>query len=124
MGLPIKIGEDLALAARTEAAVFERSIASQVEHWAQIGRAVEQILGHDQIAALKRQAGARELSDALRQASSEAGQQLVIEHLRKQGGARYSVDPSRRGGVIRVDSDGSRSRGRFVRRRFVVAPDD
>ena len=57
MGLPIKISEALALAARTEAEVFERSIASQVEHWAQIGRAVEQVLGHDQVAALKRQAG-------------------------------------------------------------------
>lgn len=124
MGLPIKISEGLALAARTEAEVFERSIASQVEHWAQIGRAVEQILGHDQVAALKRQAGARELSDAMRKASSESGQQRALEHLRKLGGPRYTVDPSRRGGIIRIDADGSRSRGRFVRRRFVVTPDD
>lgn len=124
MGLPIKISEALALAARTEAEVFERSIASQVEHWAQIGRAVEQVLGHDQVAALKQQAGMPELADAMRKASTEAGQQRVLTHLRKLGGPRYSIDPARRGGIIRIDTDGSRTRGRFVRRRFVVAPDD
>jgi len=124
MGLPIKISEALALAARSEAEVFDRSIASQVEHWAQIGRAVEQVLGHDQVAALKRQAGMPEFSAAMRQASSEAGQQRALEHLRKLGGPRYSVDPSRRGGIVRINADGSRTRGRFVRRTFVVAPDD
>jgi hypothetical protein len=124
MGLPIKISEGLALAARTEAQAFERSIASQVEHWAQIGRAVEQVLGHDEVAALKRQAGMPELVAAMRKATSESGRQRALEHLRKLGGPRYSVDPTRRGGIIRVAADGSRSRGRFVRRRFVVDPGD
>ena len=123
MGLPIKISETLALAARTEAELSERSIASQVEHWAQIGRAVERVLGHDQVAALKRQAGMAAFSDAMRKASSEAGQQQVLDHLRKLGGPRYSVDPTRRGGVLRIDADGSRTRGRFVRRKFIAAPD-
>ena len=123
MGLPIKISEALALAARSEAKVFERSIASQVEHWAQIGRAVEQVLGHDQVAALKRQAGMPEFAAAMRKASSEAGQQRALAHLQKLGGPRYSLDPTRRGGILRIDADGSRTRGRFVRRTFVVAPD-
>jgi len=123
MGLPIKISEDLALAARTEAATFERSIASQVEHWARIGRAVERILGHDQVAALKRQVGARELADAMRKASSEAGERRALEHVQKLGGPRYTADPSRRGGIVRIEPDGSRTRGRFVRRKFVVTPE-
>jgi hypothetical protein len=123
MGLPIKISEALALAARTEAKVFDRSIASQLEHWALIGRAVEQVLGHDQIAALKRQAGMPEFADAMRKASTEAGQRRALAHLRKLGGPRYSIDPTRRGGIVRIDVDGSRTRGPFVRRRFVVADD-
>jgi len=122
MGLPIKISEDLALAARTEAETFERSIASQVEHWARIGRAVERILGYDQVAALKRQVGTRELADAMRTASSEAGQRRALEHVQQLGGPRYTIDPDRRGGIIRIDEDGSRTRGRFVRRKFVVTP--
>jgi ParD-like antitoxin of type II bacterial toxin-antitoxin system len=119
MGLPIKISDTLALAARTEAETFERSIASQVEHWAQIGRAVEQVLGHDQVAALKKQAGMRELTDAMRTATSDTGPARVLAHLQKLGGPRYTLDPVRRGGIIRLEPDGSRTRGRFVRRRFV-----
>jgi hypothetical protein len=124
MGLPIKISEALALAARVEAKAFERSLASQVEHWAQIGRAVEQVLGHDQVATLKRQAGMPELAAAMRKASTEAGQQRALEHLRKLGGPRYSIDPTKPGGIVRIGADGSRARGRFVRRKFVVAPGD
>lgn len=123
MGSPIKISGELALAARTEAEAFERSIASQVEHWAQIGRAVERVLGHDQIAELKREAGMPEFLDAMRKVSSEAGQRRALDHIRKLGGARYTLDPARRGELIRIDSDGSRTRGRFVRRKFVVIPD-
>lgn len=123
MGLPIKISDTLALAARTEAEVFERSIASQVEHWALIGRAVEQVLGHEQVAALKRQAGMPEFSDAMRRVSSEAGQARALAHLRKLGGPRYSIDPARPGGILRIDADGSCTRGRFVRRRFVASAD-
>lgn len=124
MGLPIKISQDLALAARTEAKVFERSLASQVEHWARIGRAVEQVLGHDQLAALKRQAGMPEFADAMRRVSSEAGQRRALAHLQKLGGPRYGTDPDRPDGVIRIDPDGSRTRGRFVRRVFVATPDE
>ena len=123
MGLPIKISEDLALAARTEAETFERSIASQVEHWARIGRAVERVLGHDQVAALKRQVGTRELADAMQKATSEAGQRRAVEHVQKLGGPRYTIDPERRGGIVRIDADGCRTRGRFVRRKFVVTPE-
>ena len=120
MGQPIKISESLALAARTEAEVFERSIASQIEHWARIGRAVEQVLGHGQLAALKRQAGMPEFEDAMRKATSEAGQRRALDRLRKLGGPRYSVDPTQRRTIVRIDPDGSRTRGRFVRRKFVV----
>lgn len=124
MGQPIKISEALALAARTEAETFERSLASQVEHWAQIGRAVEQVLGHDQVAALKQQVGLPEFVDAMRKASTEAGQRRALAHLRKLGGPRFSVDPERRGGIVRIDADGSRTRGRFVRREFVATRDE
>jgi len=123
MGQPIKISEGLALAARTEAEVFERSIASQVEHWAQIGRAVERVLGHDQLAGLKRHAGMPEFEEAMRKASSEAGQRRALARIRKLGGPRFSVDPTRRGCIVRIDADGTRTRGRFVRRKFVAARD-
>ena len=120
MGQPIKISEELALAAREEATVCERSIASQVEHWARIGRAVEQVLGHGQLVALKRHAGLPEFQQAMREATTETGQRKALRHLQQQGGPRFGVDPERPGLVVRVDADGSRTYGRFVNRRFVA----
>jgi hypothetical protein len=120
VGQPIKISDDLALAAREEAEVCDRSIASQVEHWARIGRAVEQVLGHGQVVALKRRAGLPEFEQAMRQATSEAGQRRALRHLEKLKGPRYGVDPDRPGYVVRIDRDGSRTLGRFVNRRFVA----
>ncbi|MFO1313944.1 MAG: hypothetical protein U1F41_17970 [Burkholderiales bacterium] len=123
MGQPIKISEDLALAAREEADVCERSIASQVEHWARIGRAVELVLGHGQVVALKRRAALPELTDAMREATSEAGQRKALKHVAKLGGPRFGVDPDHPGFLIRIDPDGTRTRGRFVNRQFVAADD-
>lgn len=123
MGLPIKISDDLALAAREEADVCDRSIASQVEHWARIGRAVEQVLGHEQLVALKRQARLPDFAQAMREATSELGQQKALAHLRTLGGPRYGVDPERPGSIIRIDPDGSRVRGRFVNRHFIADAD-
>jgi hypothetical protein len=120
MGQPIKISDELALAAREEAEVCDRSIASQLEHWARIGRAVEQVLGHDELVALKRNAGVPELARAMREVTTAAGRRKVLEHLEKLGGPRYSVDPERPGHVVMVAPDGSRTRGRFVNRRFVA----
>lgn len=121
MGQPIKISDDLALAAREEADVCERSIASQVEHWARIGRAAEQVLGHGQVVALKRRAALPEFSEAMREATCEAGQRKALRHLAKLGAPRFGVDPDRPGFVIRIDPDGSRTHGRFVNRQFVAA---
>jgi hypothetical protein len=121
MGQPIKISDDLALAAREEADVCERSIASQVEHWARIGRAVEQVLGHGQLVALKRRAALPEFTDAMREATSEAGQRKALRHLAKLGGPRFGVDPDHPGFLIRIEADGTRTRGRFVNRQFVAA---
>ena len=122
MGQPIKIGNELALAAREEAEACDRSIASQVEHWARIGQAVEQVLGHAQVVALKRQAGLPEFARAMRTAGSERGQERALAHLRKVGGPRFGVDPERPGGIVRIDVDGTRTRGRFVNRHFVPDP--
>jgi hypothetical protein len=41
----VKLSTELVTQARQEAAIFSRSIAGQVEHWAKIGRAVENAPG-------------------------------------------------------------------------------
>lgn len=41
----IKLPSELVDAARSDAALFSRSISGQVQHWAKIGRAIEATLG-------------------------------------------------------------------------------
>jgi len=65
-------------------------------------------------------AGLPEFDKAMREATSEAGQRKALRHLEKLGGPRYGVDPERPGFVVKIDPDGSRTRGRFVNRRFVA----
>jgi len=41
MSQPVKISDELILDARLTAEIAERSIAGQIEFWAQLGRAIE-----------------------------------------------------------------------------------
>ena len=54
MPQPVKLSDALIDSARKVAAGAHRSLASQVEHWAALGRAVEGSLTVEQAAALKR----------------------------------------------------------------------
>lgn len=46
-GNAVRLSEELIGEARNEAAIMSRSITSQVEHWAKLGRAIEQSPGFD-----------------------------------------------------------------------------
>jgi len=62
---PVKLSEELVLDARLTSAVAERSIAGQIEYWAQLGRAIEPLLQGAQALALRRDGAARPLSECL-----------------------------------------------------------
>ena len=44
MSQPVKLSDKLVLDARVTAEIAERSIAGQIEFWAQLGRAIEPII--------------------------------------------------------------------------------
>jgi ParD-like antitoxin of type II bacterial toxin-antitoxin system len=44
MSQPVKLSDELVLDARLTAEIAERSIAGQIEFWAQLGRAIEPLL--------------------------------------------------------------------------------
>ena len=54
MPQPVKLSDPLINAARTIAPDADRSIAGQIEHWARLGRATEQVLSLDESLQLKR----------------------------------------------------------------------
>jgi hypothetical protein len=115
MGVPVKLSDDLVNEAREEAKAADRSITSQIEHWARLGRTVEGVVRHragdPSVAPRTRRAM---LSAIARVASADARPDLASSLM--QGRAVYQDAGD--GLIERIEVDGTRTIGRFVNRRF------
>ncbi|HEX4047867.1 MAG TPA: hypothetical protein VH309_08540 [Elusimicrobiota bacterium] len=121
MPQPVKIADRLMLDARLAAKIGSRSIAGQIEYWAHLGEALEPLLRGDQVLALLKAGAEKPLSASLASVDGAQGRRRVIEHLKQQPFPHYAAAPRRPGMLVRIDEDGTRTVGRFVRRRFVAA---
>ena len=117
MSQPVKLSNNLVLDARLTGHMAERSIAGQIEFWAQLGRALEPLLQGVQAMALRRMGAAQPISSALDSVDSPAGHRRVADYLKHQPYPRYEADESP-GLLVRITADGKRTRGRFVNRQF------
>jgi hypothetical protein len=118
MSQPVKLSDALVLDARLAGEVYERSIASQVEFWARLGRAIEPLLQGTQVLALCRSAAAQPLSACLDTVDSPAGRTRVAEYMAGQPFPHFESAEDAPGLIVRVDADGKRTLGRFVNRQF------
>ena len=118
MSQPVKLSDSLVLDARLAGETVARSIAGQVEFWARLGRSVELLLEGRQVLALCRNATARPLSECLQSVDTPEGRERVANFLESGPFPHYEPHPDRPGLLVRVDADGSRTMGRFVRRQF------
>ena len=121
MSQPVKLTDELVLDARVTAKDAERSIAGQIEFWAQLGRAIEPLLRGDKALALRRSGNARPLSEALESVDSDEGRQRVRNYLAEQPFPHFEAAPDKPGLLIKIDEDGTRTLGRFVNREFQPA---
>ena len=121
MSQPVKLSDSLVLDARLTGEVVERSIAGQVEFWAQLGRAVEQLLQAPQVMALCRNGAARPISELLTSVDSPEGGERLGDYLHSQPFPRYEAHPSQPGLLVRIDAHGRKTVGRFVNRQFEPA---
>jgi hypothetical protein len=119
---PVKISDELILDARLTAEIAERSIAGQIEFWAQLGRAIEPLLEGSRALALRRAGAAIPLSERLASIDSAVGRRRVVEYLESRPFPHYQPIPDSPGLLVRVDRDGTRTAGRFVGREFQVVP--
>lgn len=117
MSQPVKLSDGLVLDARLTGEVAERSIAGQIEFWARLGRAIEPLLQGIHALALSRAGAARPLSECLASVDSAEGRQRLGQYLESQPFPHYEP-ASKPGLLIRIDRDGRRTIGRFVRRKF------
>jgi hypothetical protein len=122
MGQPVKISDELIADARRTAAIAERSIAGQIEFWAQLGRAIEPLLEGSRALALRRAGAAVPLSKCLASADSAAGRRRVRKYLESGPFPHYQPVPGSPGLMVRIDGDGTRTVGRFVGRKFQANP--
>lgn len=118
MSTPVRLSDPLVLDARLAGKALHRSIAGQVEFWADIGRAVEQLLLGPQVVALCQAAAAKPLSACLESVDSPEGRRRLENFLQTQPYPHYEPSPEGNGLLIRIDAAGKRSLGRFVNRKF------
>jgi hypothetical protein len=119
MSQPVKLSDALVLDARLAGEVCARSIAGQVEYWAQVGRSVELLLEGGQVLALRRSGSTQSLSALLDSVDSPVGRGRVAAWLQSQPFPHYQPYPDIPGLLVRIDADGSRTAGRFVKRQFI-----
>jgi hypothetical protein len=118
MAQPVKISDELLLDARLTAKIAERSIAGQIEFWAQLGRAIEPLLEGSRALALRQAGAVVPLSELLASVDSNAGRKRVAEYLGSRPFPHYEPAPDAPGLLVRVEADGTRTVGRFIDREF------
>jgi hypothetical protein len=118
MSQPVKLSDVLVLDARLVGNVAERSIAGQIEYWANLGRAIEPLLQGTQALALCKKASARPLSECLESVDTPKGKDRVKKYLETQPYPHYAPATEAPGLLVRTDADGKQTIGKFVNRKF------
>lgn len=128
VAVAVKVSAELAASARTEANATDRSLTGQIEHWAKLGRATEAIMPSQVAAALKRCGGDLSVLEdetmramvldalAVFQSKSPASVRQMIGLDRE---TRFEPDKDNLGGMIRIDPEGTKTRGWMEGRTFV-----
>ena len=118
MSQPVKLSDVLVLDARLTGQIAERSIAGQIEYWANLGRAIEPLLQGDQALAHCKMAAARPLSECLTMVDTPKGRSRLEKYLDTLPYPHYEPPPNKAGFLVRIEENGKRTVGRFVNRQF------
>ncbi len=118
MNQPVKLSADLVLDARLIGQAVRRSIAGQIEYWANMGRALEPLLQGGVALGLARSGTARPLSACLDRVDTAAGRQRLSRYLASQPFPHYAPAADQPGLLLRTEAGGRCTVGRFVNRKF------
>lgn len=95
----MRLSEQLTVRARAAAAVEDRSLTEQVEHWARLGQAVEEAVLASTVTRLKARSHDPQLAARLAAASTTAGRAAAAKLIAERNPVRHEVDAS---GRVRV----------------------
>ena len=119
MSQPVKLSDNLVAEARSCADIMERSIASQIEFWAELGKAIEPLLRFDEVLALKKSGKDIPLSQCIAEIDTPVGRQRLEKVLEQEPFPHYEGVEGFPDRYVRIEADGTRRTGRFINRRFV-----
>lgn len=119
MPQPVKISDALLLEARIAGETMNRSMAGQIEFWAQLGRSIERLMNGKNIHRLRSAAPAPKLSEIMATINKPAGRARLQAVLDAKPFPHFRAVPGDRTLMERIDEDGTRTPGRFIQREFV-----
>jgi len=130
MPLPVKVSDELLSAARETAEKANRSVTKQIEHWAELGRAIEALVTLPDQFLLKDaaidpvrgrgHAGVRAALGRLVAALADSPDRgPALARIRSTGQPVYGAAAGRTDRVVQVLPNGRRITGRFVGKEFV-----
>ncbi len=119
MGQPVKLSDGLLNEARAVGAAMGRSMAGQVEFWANLGREMERIMTGGKLMQVRQRSIAAELQEALETVNEPLGRARLKAYLESTPFPHYTAHPTMKRVFIRQDADGTKVVGRFVGREFV-----
>ena len=132
MASPMRLDSALIAAAEREAAIQKRSIPKQIEFWAELGKAVEHIIGFDDVIAITQGLKRIELEPLVSKSVDADDVFDVLESRRSAGslaenitGASLYYEASRKrpGFLDRVNTaSGQRQTGHFHNGEFKAQP--
>ena len=108
-GPPIRLSTALALRAREAAAVQDRSLTEQVEHWARLGQIVETTVLGGTVTKFKALAYDAELPKMLAFADTVAGRRKAAKAIAKLHPVRYGMAD---GKIYKIDDTKKKRRKR------------
>jgi len=119
MSQPVKLSDDIVLAARMAAESEVRSIAGQVEYWAKLGRSIDGLLEGRVQQRLVDGRSRKSLSGLVETVEGPQGQARLNAYLESRPFPHFEAHPTRKGLLVRTDADGCKAVGHFKNRQFV-----
>jgi hypothetical protein len=117
MSQPVKLSDQLVVSARQVGNSMSRSISGQIEHWAELGKIIEPYLEGRKTAALRQSREGQSLTEIFATIDHPEGKHRVQEYLKGQPFPHFEAS-GKAGVFTRIDADGTRVLGRFVRKQF------
>jgi hypothetical protein len=109
----VSLAQDFAADLRAQADAADRSMAAQLEHWAKIARAVEAVIPAPGVSELKAGKDASEVLSRLGAYLVQQDPARLVARLEASRTARYGIDEADPDVAIRIDPDGTQTRGSF-----------